>query len=220
MIKNKATADIGEVEIGIDDLLAMATDGQGTLPSTIDYIDFQEFKDRILVINGDVDNYLMALIRQIMFYNSEDKRKGLKKEERKPIKICIYSYGGKVDIGKAVMAAIESSETPVWTINMGQACSMGCMILLAGHRRFAMKYSETLIHEGSASLSGSAAQIADAHKAYQKDLEWLKKYTLERTTISPALYKKKLKDDWYISDEEQIEYGIVEKLIDNIEELY
>ena len=44
--------------------------------------------------------------------------------------------------------------------------------------------------------------------------------TLEHTTISPALYKKKLKDDWYISDKEQVEYGIVEKLIDNIEELY
>lgn len=217
---NKERKDIETIDIPLEDLLGMATEGHGSLPSVIDYVDFSEFKDRMLIINGDIGDYLMTLIRQIMFYNADDKRKGIAKENRKPIKVCIYSYGGDVNMGKAVMAAIEASETPVWTINMGTAYSMGCMILLAGHRRFAMKHSEALIHEGSASLSGSAAQVADAHKAYQRKLEWCKNYTLEHTTISPALYKKKLKDDWYISDKEQVEYGIVEKLIDNIEELY
>lgn len=216
----KSKMDLEDVEIGLDDLLGMAIEGQGALPSTTDYVEYKEFADRILVINGDVNDYLMAAIRQIMFYNAEDKRKELKKEDRTPIKVCIYSYGGDVNIGKAVMAAIEASETPVWTINMGTAYSMGCMILLAGHKRFAMKHSEALIHEGSASLSGSAAQIADAHKAYQKKLDWCKKYTLSHTIIPESLYKKKLKDDWYISDEEQLEYGIVDKLIDNLEELY
>lgn len=209
-----------ELQITLEDLLAMAETGQGTLPSIDAYIDYTEFGDRIIIINCEIKDYLMSVIRQIMFYNSEDKRNNIAKEDRKPIKIGIYSYGGDVNIGRAIMAAIEASETPVWTINMGEACSMGCMILLSGHRRFAMKYFEALIHEGSASLSGSAAQIADAHKAYQKDLEWRKNYTLEHTTIPPTLYKKKLKDDWYISGQEQVEYGIVEKLIENIEELY
>lgn len=208
------------IEIPVESLIGMALDGSGSLPSVDDYVTFNEFKDRVLIINGDVDNYLMAAIRQIMFFNSDDKRNNIPRDKRKPIKVYIYSYGGDVNFGKAVMAAIEASETPVWTINIGTAYSMGCMILLAGHRRFAMKHSEALIHEGSASLSGSAAQVADAHKAYQRKLEWCKNYTLEHTTISPALYKKKLKDDWYISDKEQVEYGIVEKLIDNIEELY
>lgn len=220
MVKDKKAADPQELQITLDDLISMATKGQGTLPSIDDYITYKEFGDRIIVINSDINDYLMPIIRQIMFYNADDKYKRIAKEDRKPIKICIYSYGGDVNIGRAIMAAIEASETPVWTINLGEACSMGCMILLSGHRRFAMKYSEALIHEGSASLSGSAAQIADAHKAYQKDLEWRKNYTLEHTTIPSTLYKKKLKDDWYISGQEQVEYGIVEKLIDNIEELY
>lgn len=220
MVKDKKAADPQELQITLDDLISMATEGQGTLPSIDDYITYKEFGDRIIVINSDINDYLMPIIRQIMFYNADDKYKRIAKEDRKPIKICIYSYGGDVNIGRAIMAAIEASETPVWTINLGEACSMGCMILLSGHRRFAMKYSEALIHEGSASLSGSAAQIADAHKAYQKDLEWRKNYTLEHTTIPSTLYKKKLKDDWYISGQEQVEYGIVEKLIDNIEELY
>ena len=220
MVKDKKAADPQELQITLDDLLSMAAEGQGTLPSVDDYITYKEFGDRIIVINSDINDYLMLIIRQIMFYNADDKRKGIAKENRKPIKVCIYSYGGDVNMGKAIMAAIEASETPVWTINMGTAYSMGCMILLAGHRRFAMKHSEALIHEGSASLSGSAAQVADAHKAYQRKLEWCKNYTLKHTTISPALYKKKLKDDWYISDTEQIEYGIVEKLIDSLEELY
>lgn len=217
---NKERKDIETIDIPLEDLLGMATEGHGSLPSVIDYVDFSEFKDRILIINGDIGDYLMTLIRQIMFYNADDKRKGIAKENRKPIKVCIYSYGGDVNMGKAVMAAIEASETPVWTINMGTAYSMGCMILLAGHRRFAMKHSEVLIHEGYASLSGSVAQVADAHKAYQKKLDWCRDYTMKRTNISKAQYNKKLKDDWYIYDTEQVEYGIVEKLIDNIEELY
>lgn len=220
MLKPRKDNGMESVGVSIEDLLAFASNGSGTLPSVEDYVNYTEFFDRILVINCDIDNRLMLLIRQIMFYNAEDNRKGIPVEKRKPIKVCIYSYGGDVNIGKAIMAAIEASQTPVWTINMGVSYSMGCMILLAGHKRFAMKHSEALIHEGSASLSGSAAQIADAHKAYQKKLEWCKQYTLDHTAISPALYKKKSKDDWYITDAEQIEYGIVEKLIDSIEELY
>ena len=122
--------DIETIDIPLDNLIGMALDGHGSLPSTEDYVDFYEFKDRILVINGDVGDYLMALIRQIMFYNADDKRKRIAKEDRKPIKVCIYSYGGDVNIGKAVMAAIEASETPVWTINMGTAYSMGCILRL------------------------------------------------------------------------------------------
>lgn len=220
MVKDKKAADPQELQITLDDLISMATEGQGTLPSIDDYITYKEFGDRIIVINSDINDYLMPIIRQIMFYNADDKYKGIAKEDRKPIKICIYSYGGDVNMGKAIMAAIEASETPVWTINMGTAYSMGCMILLAGHRRFAMKHSEALIHEGYASLSGSIAQVADAHKAYQKKLDWCKDYTIERTKISKAQYSKKLNTDWYIYDTEQIQYGIVEKLIDNIEELY
>lgn len=210
---------IETTDISLDDLLGMAVQGSGSVPSIYDYIDITEFKDRTIVINCDISESLMGVVRQIMYFNAIDKANGLKPEDRKPIKVFIYSYGGDVNFGKAIIAAIESSVTPVWTINMGTAYSMGFMILISGHKKFALPYSEALIHEGSASLSGSAAQVADAHKAYQKKLEWCKQYTLDHTKIPLALYKKKLKDDWYITDTEQVEYGIVDKIIENIEEL-
>ena len=90
------------------------------------------------------------VVRHIMQINKEDK--GIPYEKRTPIIIYVASNGGEVDSGFELIDVIISSKTPVYTINMGYQYSMGFLIGLAGHKRFATKNAKFLMHDGSNSV--------------------------------------------------------------------
>lgn len=177
---------------------------------------YKDYDNRNIFIS-DIDEDLFATTKLIYDYNASDKGKPI--EERKPITIQIMSYGGDLYQAYALISAILASTTPVITINCGVAMSAGLLILLAGHKRYAMKYSTAMIHSGSGGAQGTYEQMEEQQKNYKKLVDLMRNYIMERTTIDSKLFNKNKTKDWYITDTEQVELGIVSKIVENLDEI-
>jgi ATP-dependent Clp protease protease subunit len=187
------------------------------LPSPDLLLYYKNYDNRAIAVDCDIDDSLIETTKQIVEYNRSDK--DIPVEQRKPITIFIMSYGGDLYQAYALISAILASKTPVRTVNMGVAMSAGLLILLAGHERYAMKYSTAMIHSGSGGAQGTYEQMEEQQKNYKKLIDMMRDYILERTNIDPKLFKKMCSKDWYITDQEQVDYGIVSKIVDSLDEL-
>ena len=94
--------------------------------------------------------------------------------------------------------------------------SAGFLIFISGHKRYAFKHCQMLIHEGSAAFQGTAAEIEQAQKNYRKQLDEMKEYILERTAISEKIFDKIKTQDWYLTPHELLDYKVIDKFITDI----
>ena len=179
---------------------------------------YENENSRIVWLEDDIDQTSLSVTKQIMKYNLEDKKIPI--SERKPIKLFINTRGGDVDVMMAIISAIRMSNTPVWTINWCNALSAGAHILAAGHKRFAIKNSTVLIHSGSCSYSGTAEMVESAKKYYDAQGKLANDLLLASTKIDPKVFKKKSSQEWYLSSEEALQYGVVDKVLDSFDELF
>lgn len=155
---------------------------------------------------GDIiDNF-------IRFWNTYDEENNTPVEERIPIKIFINSNGGDLDSAFTAINAIQNSTTPVWTINSGKCYSGGFLIFLAGHKRITYGLSSFMFHEGSCGISGDAHKFRNWADFYEKQCQQMGQWLLERTTIPKEEYEKRVKDDWWLTAEEAISYGIADEV--------
>lgn len=184
-------------------------------PELISY--YRETNERIISIYEEIDESLLEYSKLILMWNKEDI--GIPTENRKPIKVRIYSYGGDIEACYSFISIVRLSNTPVYTYNMGVAMSAALLILLSGKKRFCIPLSTALIHSGSTSMTGSFEQVKEGQKNYEKLVKYMREYILANTKIGVKLFNKNSKIDWYLSDDEQLEYGIVESIIDDIDEL-
>ena len=178
--------------------------------------EYSDASNRNLYIMGDVTSDTgVAVENMIRFYNQVDKQFNIDKEDRIPIKIWINSYGGDLQAALTTCDAIHLSETPIYTINQGQAASAAALIFLAGHKRIAFSKSYLMIHEGSIGVS----QI-DAHKFqamsdfYKVQRTLLKKIIMEYTGMSEDEYTSHAKDDWWMDVEDAMKYNMIDKVMD------
>ena len=96
----------------------------------------KDLNQRKLFINTGIEqDTIFDAVKNIMQYNREDA--GIPVEDRKPIILYLTSNGGEVDAGFELIDAIQCSKTPVYTVNLGYQYSMGFLIGLAGHKRYA-----------------------------------------------------------------------------------
>lgn len=178
---------------------------------------YRNLEDRVIWIDYGVDETILEVSKLIMYFNRIDK--DVPVEERKPIKLLLYSYGGDGQACFSLLDIIALSKTPVWCINMGVAMSAGLLILLAGHKRFCLKNSTALAHSGSGGTSGSYESTEAQMKDYKHFVQTMRDYIIERTKIDSKLMNKKKSQEWYIYAPEQVELGIVDKIIDDIDEI-
>lgn len=191
---------------------------QGTtlpIPDEISYYVLE--KDRKIYLDTDVSVDVLAIQRMILRWNMEDN--GVEPKDRKPIHLYIMSYGGNIDYMWSTIDMIQSSETPIYTVNMGQADSAAALIFMAGQKRFMMPRAVVVIHEGSASMSGDSTKVLDASDSYRKDLKRMKEYILSRTQIPPRLLSKKRSNDWELDSTQCLEYNICDAVIGNLSEV-
>lgn len=187
------------------------------LPS-IDLLNTYNLREnRILYLDEDVDYNCMELARQIQTWNLEDKGKAV--EDRVPIKLFIFTDGGDMNFAYQLISVIEMSTTPVWTVNAGLACSAGLLILLSGQKRFCYKRSLALIHSGSSMIGGTFEQTEANMKMYKNMVEIMQQYILERTTIDANTFKRRKSIEWYLFDQDQVNNGIVDKIITSMDEI-
>ena len=181
---------------------------------------WDNIKNRTLYLESDIDGEMItSFSKMIIAWNREDELKNIPVEERKPIKLMLYTYGGEIDATLHLADIIELSKTPVYTYNLGVAMSGGLYLLVCGHKRFALKSSQALFHLGSGGVTGTAEQVKSHTVQYDKMLNILCNLILNKTKISDALLKKKKKTEWFINGTEQVDYGVVDEIIFDIKEL-
>lgn len=190
------------------DLAKLIMDGAGI--DDLFYI--RDLEQRKLFINEEINPMTVEdHVRHIMQINKEDK--DVPVELRKPILLYITSDGGCVDSGFKLIDVIEASKTPVYTINCGWQYSMGFLIGIAGHKRFAFKNAKYLMHDGSSLMYNSSMKVQD-QMAFQRKLDAREKeYVLRRTNITSEVYDEKMRTEWYMLAEEAKELGVTDYIV-------
>lgn len=184
-------------------------------PALVTY--YKNLQDRIVWVDYSIDENVLEVSRLIMRWNQDDR--GIETERRKPIKLLIYSYGGDGQACFSLLDTISVSKTPVYTYNMGVAMSAGLLILLAGHKRFGLKHSVALIHSGSGGAQGTYEQVEAQTQDYKRFVKSMREYILERTDIDARVFSKHKDKEWYLYVEDQLKHGIINSIIEDIEEL-
>lgn len=172
----------------------------------------KDLKQRKLFLNMEIDQISVAdIARHILQYNREDMN--IAPTDRQPILLYVVSNGGEVDSGFELIDVIQSSKTPVYTINLGYQYSMGFLIGLAGHKRFATRNAKYLMHDGSNFVYNSGAKAQDQMEFNRKVEERVKQYIISRSNVTSDEYDSKLRVEWYLFADEAKEKGFVDCII-------
>jgi ATP-dependent Clp protease protease subunit len=166
-------------------------------------------KERILFITGAVeDNMATLVIAQLLFLEAENPKK--------EIAMYINSPGGVVTAGLAIYDSMQFIRPPVSTLCVGQAASMGSLLLAAGHKdmRFALPNARILLHQPSGGFQGQATDIM----LHAQEILNLKKRLNEIYVKHTGQTLKKIEDalerDYFLTAEMAKEWGIIDKVID------
>ena len=178
---------------------------------------YKLYEKRIIYVMGEIDSWLLEISKIIQIANIEDIGKPI--EERVPVKIFIFSEGGEDQATWNFVDYIAASKTPIWTINAGMCMSNGLSILVAGHKRFALRHSSGMYHSGSAGLQGTKEQVDAATKYIASQDKMYEKWFMDHCNIDQKLFNRKKKTDWYLNSNEMLEYGMIDKIISSLDEV-
>ena len=168
-------------------------------------------KDRIIFIGTAIDdNVANLIIAQLLFLQSEDATKD--------ISVYINSPGGSVTAGLAIYDTMQFVKPDVCTYCLGQAASMGSLLLAAGKKgkRFALPYSRIMIHQPWGGTQGTASDISIQAKEILRMKEELNKILAKHTGQPIAKIEKDSDRDFFMSSQEAKEYGLVDEVIVNV----
>lgn len=172
----------------------------------------KDLKQRKLFLNSEIDQFTVAdIVKHIMQINKEDK--DIEPADRQPILLYVTSNGGEIDSGFELIDVIMNSKTPVYTINLGFQYSMGFLIGLAGHKRYATANAKFLMHDGSNFVWDSGMKAQDRMDFNKKIESRIKKYVMSRSTVTNEEYESKLRVEWYLFADEAKEKGFVDYII-------
>jgi ATP-dependent Clp protease protease subunit len=171
-------------------------------------------KDRIIflgtAINDEVANLLIA---QLLFLESEDPDKD--------INFYINSPGGLVTAGLAVYDTMQYIKPDVTTVCIGQAASMGALLLAAGARRkrYSLPNSRILIHQPMGGFQGQASDIEIQAKEILRMKETLNGIMMKHTGKDLTQIQRDTDRDYFMTGQEAMDYGIVDHVITNRDDL-
>jgi len=166
-------------------------------------------KDRIIFLGMQVDdNVANLVIAQILFLESEDPEKD--------IHLYINSPGGLVSAGLAIYDTMQYVRPAISTICMGQAASMGALLLCGGEKgkRFALPNSRILIHQPLGGAQGQATDIDIQAKEILRVREALTMIMVKHTGQSVEKIYKDTERDFFMNGQQAKEYGIIDSVID------
>ncbi len=165
-------------------------------------------KDRIVFLGTQVtDEIANLVIAQMLFLESEDPEKD--------IHFYINSPGGSVSAGLAIYDTMQYIRPPVSTLCLGQAASMGALLLGAGEKgkRFALPYSRIMIHQPLGGAQGQATDIDIQAREILRIREQLNNIIARHTGQSLKRIEKDTDRDFFMTAKQAVEYGIVDEVI-------
>lgn len=158
------------------------------------------------------------LVESILMYNRKDK--GIDPSRRKPILLYINSPGGDVTEGFAIVSAIETSKTPIYTVNVGQWSSMSFLIGIAGHKRFSLPYSTFLMHDGASFALGSVSKVQDKVNFDKRfEMEVVRKHVLKHSNMKNTDYDALARVELYMLPEDAMERGFIDQIVTDVDDI-
>ena len=171
-------------------------------------------KDRIIFIGTPIDDTISNLIiAQILFMQMEDASKD--------INVYINTPGGSVTAGLAIYDTMQFVKCDVSTYCVGQAASMGALLLTAGTKgkRYSLPHARVMIHQPWGGAQGSASDISIHAKEILKLKEELSRILAKHTGQPLERIEKDSDRDFFMSAREAKEYGLVDQVIESKEDL-
>jgi len=171
-------------------------------------------KDRIIFIGTAIDDHVAnTVIAQLLFLQSEDPDKD--------IHLYINSPGGIVSSGLAIYDTIQYVKPNIATYCIGQATSMGALLLSAGTKgkRFALPHSRIMIHQPMGGFHGPATDVEIHAREILKMKETLNRILAEHTGQPLEKIQTDTERDFFMSGEEAKAYGIVDDVIRSIKKI-
>jgi ATP-dependent Clp protease protease subunit len=165
-------------------------------------------KDRIIMLGTPVtDEVANVIVAQLLFLESEDPEKG--------ISLYINSPGGSVTAGLAIYDTMQYVKPPVSTICVGQAASMGALLLLAGSRgkRYALPNARIMIHQPLGGAQGQATDIDIQAKEILRLRSYLNGLIVKHTGHTLERIEKDTERDYFMSAEDARQYGIIDEVV-------
>ncbi len=165
-------------------------------------------KDRIIFIGSDIDDHVANLvIAQMLFLESEDPQKD--------INLYVNCRGGIVTAGLAIYDTMQFIRSDVSTTCVGQAASMGAVLLAAGskNKRYGLPHSRIMIHQPMGGIQGQATDIDIQAREMLRLKKALNEIMAKHTGQTLKRIEKDSDRDFFMSAEEATEYGVIDNVI-------
>lgn len=171
-------------------------------------------RERIVFVTGEVEDHMASLIcAQLLFLESENPSAD--------ISMYINSPGGVVTAGLSIYDTMQFIKPKIITVCMGQACSMGSLLLAGGEAgmRYSLPNSRIMIHQPSGGYSGQATDIEIHAKEILSIKKRLNSIYVKHTGQKLASVEKNMERDNFMSPDEALKFGIIDKIIETRDEL-
>ena len=171
-------------------------------------------KERIVFLTGEVNDEVASLIcAQLLFLEAENPDK--------EISFYINSPGGVVTSGLAILDTMNYIKCPVSTVCMGQACSMGSLLLTCGEkgRRFALPNARVMIHQPSGGFQGQATDMEIHVKEILAIKKRLNQIYVQQTGKTLKEIEEAMERDNFMTAQEALNFGLIDAVIQKKEEI-
>ena len=169
-------------------------------------------KERIIFVTGPVEDYMASvIIAQLLFLEAENPKK--------EISMYINSPGGVVSSGLAIYDTMQYINPEVSTLCIGQAASMGSLLLAAGapNKRFSLPNSRVMVHQPSGGFQGQASDIERHAQEILSLRSRLNDIYVKHTGQNLKSIEKALDRDTFMTASDSKEFGIIDKVVDSRE---
>jgi ATP-dependent Clp protease, protease subunit len=166
-------------------------------------------KERVVFIVGPVDDYMANIVvAQMLFLESENPEKD--------VALYINSPGGVVSSGLAIYDTMQFIKPDVSTICIGQAASMGAVLLAGGTRgkRYCLPHARVMIHQPAGGFQGQAADMEIQAKEMLETRDRLNKILAKHTGQSVERIKQDTDRDHFMDWQEAVRYGLIDKVLE------
>ncbi len=167
-------------------------------------------KERVVFLVGPIQDQMANLVvAQLLFLESESAEKD--------INLYINSPGGAVDAGLAIYDTMQFVKPDVSTVCIGQAASMGAVVLAGGAagKRFALPHARIMIHQPIGGFKGQAADIDIQAKEILRLREKLNRIMVKHTGKSTKMIERDTDRDKFMDSGDAVKYGIIDSVIEN-----
>jgi len=169
-------------------------------------------KERIIFVTGPIEDTVASLVTAQLLYLESDNPK-------KEISMYINSPGGIVTSGMAIYDTMQFIRPPVATLCIGQAASMGSLLLAGGETgmRFALPHARVMLHQPSGGFQGQASDIERHAEDIVKLKRRLNEVYVKHTGQSYDVIERTLDRDYFMSAEDAKEFGLIDQVLDKRE---